>query len=224
MKKSSGLSSLLFSILMITFTNKAQSVAAEDLFSKFPNPFFIESGSHRGNGIKLAIEAGFPQIYSIELAPLFYRLCIDRFEPDPSIHFVYGNSSEVLGQPLSPSSSAPRVHLIYGDSTEVLGQILNQIDEPVTFWLDGHYSASETAMGDTNTPILAELETIARHPIKTHTILIDDMRTFGTIYFDFIELQEIIDAVLRINPFYEISFEDGTAPNDILVAQVKRSP
>ncbi len=78
-------------------------------------------------------------------------------------------------------------------------------------------------MGDTNTPILTELRAIGEHHIKTHTLLIDDIRQCGTMEFDFIELQTIIDEILKINPRYKISFEDGYVTNDVLVAKVEET-
>ncbi len=174
-----------------------EGVCSREIFAKYPNASFIESGSCEGAGVQNALDAGFQNIYSIELAPHFYQHCCRRFR------------------------SNPNVKLYQGDSTHVLPVILKQIDAPATFWLDGHYSWGKTARGATNSPILAELESIRAHHIKTHTILIDDVRQFGTIEFDFIELDEIIQKILQINPNYTISFEDGLIPKDVLIAQIK---
>ncbi|MBI2810892.1 MAG: hypothetical protein HYX67_08705, partial [Candidatus Melainabacteria bacterium] len=97
------------------------------------------------------------------------------------------------------------------------------IDAPATFWLDGHYSGPGTAMGNSNTPLLEELKHIAQHPIKTHTLLIDDIRLLGAQEMDFITLEELKREILLINPNYEFSFEDGYAANDVLVAKVRNS-
>lgn len=191
------LKKLLIAALLCLFSQKVESYSSAGLFAKYPNTYFIESGSCEGDGIQKALAAGFPIIYSIELAPHFYQHCLRLFK----------------GQ--------PKVNLYQGDSTEVLPLILQQIDAPATFWLDGHYSWGNTARGATNSPILKELESIKAHPIKTHTILIDDVRQFGTVEFDFIELDEIVQKILEINPNYTISFEDGHVPNDILVAEIK---
>jgi hypothetical protein len=94
------------------------------------------------------------------------------------------------------------------------------IDAPATFWLDGHYSGAGTAKGKTNTPLLQELDHIGSHHIKTHTILIDDVRQFGTQEMDFITLDEVVEKVRSINPNYKFLFEDGFIPNDVLVAVV----
>ena len=68
---------------------------------------------------------------------------------------------------------------MHGDSGEILPELLNNINEPILFWLDGHYSAGNTSKGSLNTPIIKELVTIFQHPIKQHIILIDDARLFN---------------------------------------------
>jgi hypothetical protein len=70
-----------------------------------------------------------------------------------------------------------RFHL--GDSGVVLPQLLKDLKEPAVFWLDGHYSGEGTGQAGLDTPIIAELETIAAHPVKNHLVLIDDIRAFG---------------------------------------------
>lgn len=185
----------IFGLIFCSIQN-LEAVTTKDVFAKYPNKYFIESGTHRGDGVRMALEGSFEQIYSIELSPYFYEMCCKMF------------------------ATMPKVHLFFGDSTSVLPQLLKQIDAPATFWLDGHYSWNQTARGDTNTPILQELENIRNHFIKTHTILIDDVRQFGTIEFDFIELDDIVEKILEINPDYVISFEDGYVPNDVLVAKI----
>lgn len=189
---------ILFSLLLNFTIHQLESSPSKAVFEKFPNPYFVETGSYRGDGIQMAIETGFPCIYSIELSPLHYKHCKKRF------------------------ASVPSVHLVLGDSSKHLKKILAKIDAPITFWLDGHYSSGNTAKGKTNCPLLEELAAIANHPIKTHTILIDDVRLLGTHEFDFIELEKIVEAILQINPDYIIGFEDGYAPRDILTAYIHK--
>ena len=107
-----------------------------------------------------------------------------------------------------------------GDSGKILYEVIKDIDSPITFWLDGHCSCGITAKGDEWSPILKELEQIKKHHIKNHTILIDDVRQFGTEYFDFVTIDQIIEKVLEINPDYKIFFIDGGFKDDILVAEV----
>lgn len=173
-----------------------ESTTTQQVFQKYPNKYFIESGSYIGDGIQMALQVGFQNIFSVELSLQLYQGCCSRF------------------------ANNKNVKIYCGDSTQVFPEILKQIDAPATFWLDGHYSWGNTARGNTNSPILIELEIIKQHPIKTHTILIDDLRQCGTIEFDFVELDDIIQKVLEINPNYTITFENGHVPNDVLVAHI----
>ena len=169
--------------------------ASKELFEKYPNPVFIETGSYRGDGIQLALDAGFKAIYSIELGMILYLNCIERFK------------------------GMDNVNITLGDSANMLPLVLKEINNPVTFWLDGHYSGEDTVMGNQNTPLIQELEAIKNHSIKTHTIIIDDLRTWykDTHGFDTLDLMK---KILEINPDYNFKLEDGFIPYDILVAYV----
>ncbi len=70
------------------------------------------------------------------------------------------------------------IDLILGDSEVEIPKILNGLDRPASFWLDGHYSGSNTGKGGLDTPISAELDAILNHSIKKHVIMIDDARDF----------------------------------------------
>jgi hypothetical protein len=170
-----------------------------NILKKYLNQFFVETGSHIGDGIMAALEAGFPQIKSIELSENFYKLCKNRF------------------------NNEQKVSLILGDSSKVLWDVIKEINCSITFWLDGHWSGNDSARGKEETPLLAELETIKKHHIKTHTILIDDLRIWRkeNVGFDKTTLKELIKS---INNSYSFSYEHGvcgeqTFLNDILVAK-----
>ncbi len=47
------------------------------------------------------------------------------------------------------------------------------------FWLDGHYSAGVTAIGECDTPVMDELRHIFQSEITGHVVIIDDARCFG---------------------------------------------
>lgn len=187
---------LIFALLFLS-SLPLRAVAPLEVFKKHPNKYFIETGTYQGDGIQLALSANFQEVYSIELSPYHYMCSSNRFKFNPHVHLYLGNSATVLPE------------------------LLEKVDAPATFWLDGHYSSGTTGRGETNTPILQELEAIRHHSITTHTILIDDVRLFGTVEFDFIELEEIIQKIYQINPEYRISFEQGYVKGDILVAKVK---
>jgi hypothetical protein len=72
---------------------------------------------------------------------------------------------------------------IYNDTSEnKLNDILEIIkpNSDVCFWLDGHWSGGDTFKGETDTPILRELDTIERYlnNFSKLNILIDDFRIF----------------------------------------------
>ena len=163
------------------------------------NPVFIETGSYAGDGIKNAIFSGYEEIHSIELVEKHYQFCKSHFQ------------------------FTPNVNLCLGDSVAELPSILSKLDKSATFWLDAHYSGGDTTFKDTLTPLIRELVAIKNHPIKNHTILIDDLREwqreFPAIGFGLKEIKEII---LDINPDYVFSFADGQVANDILVAETRK--
>ena len=55
---------------------------------------------------------------------------------------------------------------------------LKVLKQPAIFWLDGHYSSGDTALGNKTTPILDELNNIFNCNHYEHIILIDDARMF----------------------------------------------
>lgn len=169
--------------------------ANKDLFKKYINTILIETGSYRGDGIKAALDAGFSHVFSIELSPELHYLCEDRF---------YGNRN---------------VTLILGDSAVELDKLLTWINRPTTFWLDGHYSGDDTAKGDTEYPLMKELDAIKNHRRDDFIIMVDDLRCWSVPVCGF-DTKVIEERCLDINPKYKFTLEDGFVPNDILVAHL----
>ncbi len=106
----------------------------------------------------------------------------------------------------------PNVFLVNLDTLKFLTAILPTIDEPVTFWLDAH-------KGNGKSPLLQELEIIRNHSIKTHTILIDDLRDWHVNKCGF-NTAILKKKCLKINNQYQFVLEDGYVPNDVLVAKI----
>jgi len=79
------------------------------------------------------------------------------------------------------------VHL--GTSEDTLEPILQKTQGNVTFWLDGHYSAGVTFKGKSDTPILEELNLIAKYRSQFQgiAVLIDDVRCFNPQLTEFSE-------------------------------------
>lgn len=173
-------------------------------FRPYLNPVFIESGTYGGDGVKAALRTGFETIISIELSDYYYSLCRERFKD-------FSN-----------------VQLLYGDSVLVLPKVMENIYQRCTFWLDGHWMGGEEVIkaGIYEVPLMEELKIIAKHKIKNHTILIDDMRLVRDKtsewrpFIDFCTC-DIEEMIHTINPRYKITYIDGYKSNDILVAQVK---
>src|SRR5258708_4484486 len=128
-------------------------VTLADYASAFNIGTMVETGTFMG-GALYALKDQFKTLYSIELSENLALQARARFRKQPHIH------------------------ILQGDSGKVLPQVLSSISEPCLFWLDGHYSGGITAQADLDTPIMRELQTVFRHPCKTHVILIDDARLF----------------------------------------------
>lgn len=168
---------------MIRRTHKEITVEGEkgltsfDMFKKYKNnsTIFFETGTHHGDGVLKAIELGFNKILSVEIDQDYYLECYDKFIEE----IIQG-----------------KVHLFFGDSNAWMDHMLKLIKEPTLFWLDGHPD------GIDGNPLWGELESIKKHNIRTHTILIDDI----PIYFD---NKQVEDKILEINSNYVFSYENA---------------
>ena len=72
------------------------------------------------------------------------------------------------------------VEIINGSSEEMFEQILNKLDGPVNFWLDGHFSGDITFQGESISPIIKELNLIEKYKTRIGelAVFIDDIRDF----------------------------------------------
>ena len=136
---------------------------------KFKLNEFIETGTYLGDTLEY-IARDDVNCKSIELSEDLYLRAKKRF-------INYKN-----------------IILWQGDSGETLPKILENLDKPALFWLDGHFSDGITAKGSHDSPINSELEAIHNHSVSGHVILIDDARYFkGTSNYPFLDelLKEI---------------------------------
>lgn len=113
----------------------------------------LETGTYLGEMVQ-AQKKRFKRIISIELGVDLYNRAVKKFRKDNNIEIVHGDSGKVL--PL----------------------VLKGINEPIIFWLDGHYSEGVTAKGEKNCPIFEEIDAIFNSVKFDHVILIDDARYF----------------------------------------------
>ena len=121
---------------------------------EYKTTVFVETGTLFGDMTR-AQRKRFHKLYSIELDDYLHRRAKKRFR------------------------NCTRIKLLQGDSGEVIKRVLTEITEPTLFWLDAHYSDGITAHGDENTPIFKEIESILKHKLKEHVILVDDARDFN---------------------------------------------
>jgi hypothetical protein len=165
-------------------------------FKDYPNGAYVETGALVGNSIDLALQAGFTDIRAIEIDPNHVLHCRERFQQKPVIMFQ-------------------------GDSAEILWDVIKGIDQPITFWLDSHWMMEYgTEQGKNPWPLFHELEQISRHPINTHTIIIDDMLYLTHPEITGWNLDMIERAIRKINPVYEIRYKPNPVINNILIATV----
>jgi hypothetical protein len=173
---------------------------------KYVNTVFLETGTYKGDTINSVANSNVckpEKIISLELSDVFYNECVKRFE----------NNSTIL--------------LYKANSKYDLYNIIKDIASPITFWLDSHWSGTPNVGCDVETvcPVLYELEQIKQHIIKTHTIMIDDIRLMNNSldkYKGFpVTLPEIVKIIFEINPNYTIKYyNDYISEKDILVAYI----
>lgn len=168
---------------------------------------FIETGSYRGDGIQLALEAGFEEIHSIDIDPSAIEFCRSRFDMD------------------NPSEQNTKINLHLGDSLELLPRILNnQIPYlRFMFWLDAHWQMIEgTLPGDNPFPLLHELDMIRQHAggSEDHTIIIDDILHLTHPDVTGWKKHDIEGGLKTINSKYLFTYYANPVINNILVAEV----
>lgn len=120
---------------------------------RFHTNVFIETGTFLGETVAV-MRWHVGRVISIELDEDLYRQAERRFHGDP------------------------RVSIVHGDSADVLPMVLEPIQQPALFWLDGHYSGGITAHGPSQTPVLSEIKHVLSLRQPNHVILIDDARKF----------------------------------------------
>jgi hypothetical protein len=89
----------------------------------------------------------------------------------------------------------------------VLPGVLQQLERPALFWLDGHYSGGITAQADRHTPIVQELIHIFSSASPGHVVLVDDARCFGTDP-QYPTLPRLRELVLGLRPDRVITTDD----------------
>lgn len=163
--------------------NLGKQRVVQEYIKKFSPAVFIETGTYKGKMV-YAVMPHMKEIYSIELDQMYFEKAKRRFAG-------YHN-----------------IHIIQGQSGEILPKVLVNIEKPCLFWLDAHWSEGSTAKGQTNTPILQELQCILDHRrAEEHVILIDDARLFlGKDEYPTLEAME--QSVLAVHPRWIFEVKD----------------
>lgn len=171
-------------------------------FIYFKNRYLVESGTYLGEGVEEALANGFEHIITYEVyAPTFMK-AYEKFR----------NHSNVT--------------VLFKSSIDMFDEIKN-INEPITFWLDGHYSSGNTSYDITQFyPLLKELDSISKHHIKNHSICIDDRRLMNKTDENTpnnigVTEDEVRKALLKINSNYKIEYRDGHIKDDVIVAFIE---
>lgn len=125
------------------------------LFVQGGHEVLIESGTYLGGTVEYFLSHA-RRIFSIELAPALFANAAAAF------------------------AWAPHVSILEGDSTVHVPRIVADLDEPPLIFLDGHYSAGETACGDEPEPALTILGLLGELGVPAGTtIVVDDLRSFA---------------------------------------------
>jgi len=114
---------------------------------------YIETGTYLGDGIK-AVLNDYKIIHSIELSEKWYQHNVTQFKNNNN------------------------VKMYLGDSKKILPELLKTLNEPITIYLDAHYSGGTTAFGEEEVPLLFELEILKQRKYDD-IIIIDDCRLLG---------------------------------------------
>lgn len=121
---------------------------------KYGLQVFIETGTFKGDTLD-EMSSRVKRAVSIELSEEFHARALKRFE------------------------GRKNIEVLKGDSGDVLPPLVATLTEPALFWLDGHYSAGNTAHGVEASPISRELDCILASPVPGHVVLIDDVDQFS---------------------------------------------
>jgi len=149
---------------------------------KYKYTVLAETGTYKGDMVE-AQKKIFKKIFSIELGVDLFNKATKRFINDKN------------------------VTIFQGDSGKMLSEVLLEINEPAIFWLDGHYSAGDTARGDKDCPIYGELDAIIDSKKFNHIILIDDAREFigkG----DYPTIDKLTEYIKNKNEQYDVEIKD----------------
>jgi len=163
--------------------NLGKQRVVQEYIKKFSPAVFIETGTYKGKMVYMVMPH-MKEIYSIEVDETHFQKAKRRF------------------------AGYPNIHIIQGQSGEILPKVLKEIEKPCLFWLDAHWSGGSTGRGETQTPIMQEMQCILDHPRATeHVVLVDDARCFSGEN-DYPTIEALKSLVLSIHPNWTFQVKD----------------
>ena len=142
---------------------------------------WIETGTYLGDG-SLAISEFAQVLHTIEPSKELSAIAKNRVEAGTNIHFHTGTSEDLF--------------------PKILQTLVSTGHRDLSLWLDGHYSGGKTFLGELETPIKRELETLAiyEESFENVQVFIDDIRCFNPKIQDYRaypEIQYLLDYANR---------------------------
>jgi hypothetical protein len=167
---------------------------------------FVETGSCKGDGIDLAMQAEYKRILSMDIDGVNVAHCQERFE--------------LIPDDKKPAKNG-HISVTCADSALGLLKMMKYVNEPAMIWLDAHSQLFDDEPPSENPfPLLMELQQLSKHPVKTHTILIDDILILTHPEVTGWNKETIENALLMINPAYKLACLSNPVVNNILMAHV----
>ncbi len=131
-------------------------------------PYFVETGTLYGDGVKYAMKQGFEEIHSIEIEPTLYKQAKEKFKTFPQVFIHQGNSHEVLKK------------------------LLPKLKGNIIFWLDAHFPGADAHLvpyeqclnlePSVNLPLEKEIELIGeRTNLYKDFLIVDDLWIYEDI-------------------------------------------
>ncbi len=179
----------------------------KNLLALHPNHYYVESGIFHGDSLRLAIDTGFKVVIGVEYFPQFISSVQSRFR---------------MGSAMEKQIEKTYVKLYQGDSGEILSEAMKMIDKPATLFLDGHSQFIEgEEESPTPYPLEAELLQIAKHSIRTHTLIVDDILhlTHPDVPSN-LTRKGIENLIWNINPQYKIRYVSNPVRENLLIATI----
>lgn len=136
------------------------------LFQARGHRIFVEAGTYKGATTEFFAKHS-EQVISVELHDELYAAAQRRLAKLPNVKLVHGDALEAIPKAVAGCASPPLV------------------------FLDGHFSGPGTAKGKFEEPAERTLKPLARVSPPGTTVVVDDLRLFGSGLAGFPQLDEI---------------------------------